>query len=147
MWHTNTQTTAIWKRQMRQIKGKNTTGKLVWNVEKKCEKSTYVFVIYLHVAKSHPMGGEWGKNIKIVWQWNYGCCYDDDADDDGIDVDTAIEKDMTSHKAFIALKYANVLYIFPYTIYLKAFCNFFTRLCCVTSTQLITFELTQKRDR
>lgn len=30
----------------------------------------------------------------------------------GIDVDTPIEKDMTSHEAFIALKYANVLWIF-----------------------------------
>lgn len=37
-------------------------------------------------------------------------------DDDGggidVDVDAPIEKDMTAHEAFIALKYANVFYVF-----------------------------------
>lgn len=60
---------------------------------------------------------------------------DDDGGEIDVDVDAPIEKDMTAHEAFIALKYANVFYVFfSYTIHLKAFCSFFTCLCCVTGT-------------
>lgn len=38
--------------------------------------------------------------------------FDNEIMDDGIDVNRAIEKDMASHKAFIALKYANIFRYF-----------------------------------